>query len=330
MTSSSAAAPGTPGNGRLCLVLGGGGFLGSHLTPALLEREFRVRVLDRPGSDKVHDPDPRVEWMEGDFLHKEQLGTSLQGCDILFHLACTTHPRTSNEDPAYDVQSNVVGTLELLTAALARGIKKVIFVSSGGTVYGVPRSLPIPESHPTDPVCSYGIMKLAIEKYLELYYRLHGLDYCVLRVSNLYGEGQGVRSGQGAVAVFLDKAIRGEEIEVWGDGSVVRDYVYVGDVVGALIRAIDFSGEPRTFNIGSGRGTSIREVLQGVAAVTGTEPAVRYLPSRAFDVPSNVLDVSLAASVLGWRAATPFEEGLKRTYGWMAVGARTPSGSATC
>ena len=152
-------------------------------------------------------------------------------------------PKSSNEDPRFDLETNVGHTLNLLESARRNAVESIVFVSSGGTVYGRPEATPIPESHPTNPLCAQGISKLAIEKYLHLYWKLHGLDYCVLRVSNAYGGRERTEKAQGAVAVLLDRALKGEVFEIWGDGSVVRDYVYVTDVIRALARAAGYDGE---------------------------------------------------------------------------------------
>jgi UDP-glucose 4-epimerase len=182
-------------------------------------------------------PQHAVEWIEGDLVNQEDLEAAIQGCDIIYHLVSTTLPKSSNDNPAYDIETNVIGTLHLLDLARKKMGKKVIFISSGGTVYGVPGEVPIKESYPTNPLCSYGIVKLTIEKYLALYHQLYGLDYCVIRPSNPFGERQRVTGAQGAVAVFLHKALRDEPIEIWGDGTVVRDFIYVGDLTAALVKA---------------------------------------------------------------------------------------------
>jgi UDP-glucose 4-epimerase len=211
----------------------------------------------------------------------------------------------------------VLGSLRLFALCREHAVRKVVFISTGGTVYGVARSLPIDETHPTQPMTSYAIQKLAIEKYLHLNWALHGLDYCVLRVSNAYGERQRTDTAQGAVAVFLERALRGEPIQLWGDGSVVRDYVYVGDIVQAFLKALAHDGEQKLFNIGSGTGTSLNQLIDAIAAVAGRRPAVEHAPARRFDLPANVLDCTLARRVLGWQARTPLAEGLRRTYDWM-------------
>ena len=302
-----------------CLVLGGGGFLGSHLCEGLLAHGHSVRIFDRPNLQRYVRlaTDPTVEWVEGDFCNSEEVSQAVPGCDVIYHLVSTTLPKSSNDNPVYDVDSNVIGSLNLFAAAYKSKVKKIVFVSSGGTVYGVPEEIPIQEAHPTNPICSYGISKLTVEKYLELYRGLHGTDYCVLRLANPYGERQRITGAQGAVAVFLHKAVRNEEIEIWGNGDVVRDYVYVGDVVNAFLSVLENAGEPRIFNIGAGVGKSLNELLAAIEEVLGKPVIRKYLPGRSFDVPVNVLDISRAHRYLGWQPKVSFYDGLSRTLQWI-------------
>jgi UDP-glucose 4-epimerase len=303
-----------------CLVLGGRGFIGSHLVDALLAQGHIVRCFDRPyltPPDGSSPPQHNFELREGDFVSEADVAEALADCEICFHLVSTTLPKSSNADPVYDVESNVMATLRLLNRAVEAKLRKIVFVSSGGTVYGMPRQLPIPEHHPTDPLCAYGITKLAIEKYLELYRHLHGLDYTVLRIANPFGERQRIQSSQGAVAVFLGKVLRGEPVEIWGDGSVIRDYIYIADVVEALLRAMAHTGDERVFNIGSGRGRDLNEILDIMARVTGRPVNRRYLPGRAFDVPVSVLSITRANEILRWFPQTDFETGLARFAEWL-------------
>ena len=305
-----------------CLILGGGGFLGSHLSDALLAQGHSVRIFDRPNlvRFRLFQRDEAVEWYEGDFINREHVAAAVSGCEVIYHLVSTTLPRSSNENPAYDVETNVIGTLHLLEAARKFGIRKFIFVSSGGTIYGIPQEAPIKETHPTEPICSYGISKLAIEKYINLFHLLHGIEYCVLRLANPFGERQRVAAAQGAVTVFLDKALRDEEIEIWGDGSTVRDYFHVSDAVSAMTRALSYEGSSGVFNIGSGFGQSLNEILHEIEALLGRPLRRSYLPARAFDVPASVLDISKAAEILGWRPQLSFAEGLSRTARWLKSG----------
>jgi UDP-glucose 4-epimerase len=307
-----------------CLVLGAAGFIGSHLAEALARKGDRVRLFDRPHVDRLSlfAPDKGFETFTGDFLNPQSLAPALRGAEIVFHLVSTTLPKSSNDNPFYDVETNVLGSLRLLNLCREHGVRKVVFVSSGGTVYGIPEALPVSEQHSTHPICSYGIQKLAVEKYLQLWHRLHGIGYCILRPANLYGPRQRLDTAQGAVAVFLDRALRNEPIQIWGDGSVVRDYVYVSDAVDAIQRAASFEGEPRIFNIGSGVGVSLNELVHAIRQVLGVPVKVEYSPARAFDVPANVLDARLARRHLGWSASTPLQAGLQRTCEWLRSASR--------
>jgi UDP-glucose 4-epimerase len=206
----------------------------------------------------------------------------------------------------------------LLHHALHAGIRKVVFLSSGGAVYGLPLWLPIPEHHPTNPICSYGITKLAVEKYLGMFEKLYGLEYVVLRISNLYGERQRTKSSQGAVAVFLGKALAGENIEIWGDGSVIRDYVHIADVVNAILASAQYDGPERIFNIGFGVGISLNEVISEIECAMGMKVSRTYVKGRAFDVPSSVLGIECAKRELRWEPEISFPVGLRRTLRWLA------------
>jgi len=305
---------------KRCLVLGGRGFIGSHLVDALLAHGHFVRCFDRPHVVSLGDAylsDSNFELYEGDLVSEANVTEALVDCDVCFHLVSTTLPKSSNADPVFDVESNVLGTVRLLTHAVQSGLKKVVFVSSGGTVYGVPRQLPIPETHPTDPACSYGISKLAIEKYLGLFKQLHGLDYTVLRLANPYGERQRTHASQGAVAVFLGKILRGDPVEIWGDGSIVRDYIHIADVVDALLAALERTCDEHVFNIGAGRGHSLNEVIDAIERITGRVADRRYLPGRVFDVPVSVLAIERARQSLAWSPKISFDHGLEKFAEWL-------------
>src|SRR5688572_30293458 len=299
-----------------CLVLGGNGFIGSHLVDQLLAEGHRVRVFAKR-EEYYRKPIESVEYQYGDFGNRGLLMEALTNIDSVFHLISTTLPKTSNDDPAFDVQSNVIETLFLLEQCITRKVKKVIFISSGGTVYGKPSLIPIPENSQTDPECSYGITKLAIEKYLHLYWVLHGLDYCVLRLANAYGERQRPTATQGAIPVFLERALRNDEIVVWGDGSVVRDYIYVTDISRAVTKTLTYSGETKVFNIGSGQGHSLNEVIHVIESVIGRSLQVKYTDARSFDIPINILDISRARSELNWGPTISLHEGIAHMYTWM-------------
>jgi len=222
------------------VAFGGGGFIGSAIVDRLLLAGHEVRVFERTRvlPYRMFGEAEPVEWTTGDMQSPHDVTMALEGMDAVLHLVSTTLPKNSNEDTVFDVQSNLVSTLHLLDAMVAQEVKRIVFISSGGTVYGEPRHLPIDEEHPTNPLVSYGITKLAIEKYLLLYQRMHGLKPTILRVANPYGERQRAETAQGAVGVFLNRALRGQMIDIWGDGSAIRDYIYIGDVADAFVRAL--------------------------------------------------------------------------------------------
>lgn len=309
MAITPAAGPGA--RASRCLVLGGGGFLGGHIVEALVNDGLAVRVFDR--AVRHAGWSSSIDWVEGDFGNRGELLAAMEGCEIAIHLVSTTLPKTSNDDPVHDLESNLLATVRFLELARERRMRRVVFASSGGTVYGVPDTVPIPEGHPTSPICSYGIQKLTIERYLHLYHTLHGLEYCVLRLANPFGEGQRPDGTQGAVAVFLDRALRNEPITIWGDGSVVRDYVYVRDVARAFQLAVRRAQSTGVFNIGSGCGLSVTSLLHVIERLLGRTITRRHVEARPFDVPTNVLDIRKAARELLWAPRYSFEEGLQQT-----------------
>jgi UDP-glucose 4-epimerase len=298
------------------LIVGGNGFMGTHLTDRLLEGGHSVRIYSR-GSNRFRATPTGAEYVEGELGNYGLLREAVEGSEVVYHLANTTLPKTSNDDPVYDVRSNLVDTLQLLEVCVEAGVRKVIFASSGGIVYGSPQKIPIPEDHPTNPISSYGIVKLAVEKYLGLFYHLYALDYAALRISNPYGPYQDPVGQQGAVGVFLHRVHTRWPVTIWGDGSVVRDYLYVSDLVEALELTAEVETRSKVLNIGSGRGVSLNELVTLIAEVTGEEPEVEYLPGRALDVPANVLDITRAQEELGWSPRTELAEGIATTWEWV-------------
>lgn len=296
-----------------CLILGGNGFIGSHLVDRLLAEGQEVRVFDKY-EERYRKPLPDVDYHFGDFGNRGLLADALQGVDIVFHLISTSLPKTSNDDPAYDVQSNVIETIFLLEKCVELGVGKIVFISSGGTVYGRPTHLPVSEDSPTEPECSYGITKLTIEKYLALYLQLHGLEYVIVRPSNPYGSRQNPHGIQGAIPVFLGKVARNEPIEIWGDGEVIRDYLYIDDLIDAICRAAVTSSTERIFNVGSGEGVSLNRIVSIIREVSGREVPVNYTPARSFDVPAICLDISRARHHLAWDPVMPLGDGIRRTW----------------
>ncbi|KAF2391009.1 MULTISPECIES: NAD-dependent epimerase/dehydratase family protein [Pseudomonas] len=299
-------------------VFGGGGFIGSTIVDRLLLDGHSIRVFERPrvGEYRKFLPHENVEWMTGDLSATSDINKAVEGVDAVLHLVSTTLPKSSNEDPVYDVQSNLVASLQLLNAMVAHKVGRIVFISSGGTVYGSPKYLPIDEKHPTDPEVSYGITKLAIEKYILMYGHLHGIKPVILRVANPYGERQRVETAQGAVGVFIHNVLKQLPIEIWGDGSVQRDFLHVSDVAEAFAKAISYSGTAGVFNISSGVGTSLNSLLELIGEVSGGEVPRVYKPGRSFDVPVSVLSNDLARDELGWSPQVSMKEGIARTFEW--------------
>ena len=297
------------------LVLGGCGFIGSHVVDALRPRASFVRVLDR-SPERFRPPCPGVEYVHAQISDRMALIEALSGIDTVFHLVSTTFPGTADHDPVADVQGNLVATLGLLQAMQSVGVRRLMYLSSGGTVYGVPDEIPVPESHPLRPIASYGIVKTAIEHYIAMWTRLGILDAIVLRASNPYGPRQGHLGVQGIISTFLHRLRNELPIEIWGDGRVVRDYLHVSDLADLCVRAAA-SGESGTVNAGSGSGHSILEIVQAIEKATGRQVTPVHRTGRAVDVPISILDVSRARSLFGWQAVTSLEDGLRDTWSWV-------------
>jgi UDP-glucose 4-epimerase len=296
------------------LVLGGGGFLGTNLCRALLAAGHSVGAFGRRPQFPAEVAG--VEWIEGEFADRDAVARALEGREVVFHLIHGNAPQGAELDPIGDLENNVAPTIAMLQACLAAGVRRVVFVSSGGTVYGRAAILPTPETAPTEPISVYGVAKLAIEKYLGLFEHRYRLEYRALRVANPFGPYQTARKAQGVIAALALKALRGEPIEIWGDGSVVRDFVYVDDVSEALRLAASDGGAHRVYNIGSGVGRSLREVIAAIEAILGRPLDLAFRPGRALDVPVSIVDVSRAREGLGWAPRTSFDEGLRRTIAW--------------
>lgn len=297
-----------------CLVLGGAGFIGRALVEKLARDGWRVRVLDRVAPAK---PTAGVDYRIGSSDDEPVLRDALGKADVCFHLVSTTLPASSNKMILYDLDTNLRNSVRLMETCVELGVKKLVYLSSGGTVYGVGAGSKTSEDTPLRPICAYGVTKSSVELYLGLFRHLHGLDYRVARLSNPYGPGQSAQGAQGAVAVFMDKIAKGEVVEIWGDGSVVRDFVYIDDVISAIVElGENFSQktERSVFNVGSGLGVSLRELIRLIETAVGLKANIRFQPPRGVDVPLNILDCAAIHQAIGWRATTSIELGLKLTW----------------
>lgn len=295
-------------------VIGAGGFLGTNLVRALASRVREVRCYGR----RCAFPEALrgLTWVTGE-LTDDHLAQTVAGCDAVIHLASTSTPATADRDIAADAEANVISSLKLLEHCVAGQVGRLVFLSSGGTVYGIPSVIPTPESAPTDPITAYGVAKLSVEKYLEIFRRRHGLDYRILRVANIYGPYQTAEKGQGVIAAFLARALTEMPLEIWGDGQVVRDYVFVSDVAEAIWAAIRHDGPHRVFNIGGGIGASVIQIAENIERLVGRPLERRFHPARPVDVPISVLDHALATNELEWNPTIALDQGLAQTLEWV-------------
>jgi len=297
------------------LVLGGNGFIGSHVVDNLLERGHKVRVFDR-SSEHYRAPLSQVEYRLGHFDDTLQLAEALHGVDAVCHLISTTVPSTSNLDVVNDVESNLVNTLHLLEQMRKNNVHRMLYLSSGGAVYGNADSTPVSENDPLNPISSYGVVKLAIEKYLFMYQQLYGLQPIVLRPSNPYGPRQGHAGVQGLIGTLLAKSLAGETLEIWGDGGVIRDYVYVADLAELCVKSLE-SDVCGVFNSGSGVGYSINDILLMLQEVINEPLQVKYSEGRSCDVKKIILDITHAMQKFDWQPSVSLHDGIRNHMEWL-------------
>ena len=299
-----------------CIIYGGGGFIGSHLCEKLLELGYDVTVFDKLNFSKKnisHILD-RINVIEGDFNNEFDLMNSLKGIDYVYLLVSSTLPASSNDNPEYDAETNLISSLKLFKECVNLKIKKIVFLSSGGTVYGIPDEIPVNENYYSNPVCSYGIIKRTIEEYLYLFNFLYGQKYFVFRLSNPYGERQNPNAAQGAIAVFLNKVINDQKIEIWGDGEVVRDYIYIKDAVEVLAGSLKIEADEKVFNLSYGQGYSLNQIIETIKNITDKKINLEYQKSRKLDVPVNILNNEKVKKTFNWSPRTNLEDGIKKTF----------------
>lgn len=296
------------------VLLGGTGFIGSHLFSRLSKsKEYEVKVFSRTPASSGNAAF-RESFIQGDFRDIGSLMQVIHDADILIHLVSSTVPSSSVHEPVEDLENNVVGTVNLLSQIPNTAIKKFIYFSSGGTVYGNPAYLPVDEKHPTAPINPYGISKVACESYVRYYASRFNFEYNIVRPSNPYGPGQPVDGIQGVIAAFLSRVLKGQELKVWGDGTAVRDYIFIDDLVEFVAKLIASDHSGNVFNVGSGIGWDLNEIVRVISEVSHTSPHVVNIGTAASNVDEIYLDISRARTLLDWEPKFSLKEGVELFY----------------
>jgi UDP-glucose 4-epimerase len=295
------------------VVTGGAGFIGSHVVDTLLDRGDHVVVIDSFATGRRENLRDGATLVERDI--REDLRDAVAGAEVVFHLAAQADVGTSVERPEYDAEVNVLGTLRVLEAARAAGAH-VVFSSTGGAVYGE-TVRPAREDDPLTPLAPYGASKLAGEQYLATWNRLHGTGHVTLRFANVYGPRQLPKLEGGVIAIFFNRVLAGEKVTIFGDGEQTRDFVYVADVVAAMLAAAEHRGG--VFNVGTGIETSVNRLYSVMRDITGTDAEPEYAPARLGDLLRSTVDVTRAERELGWRPERTLEAGLAESWAWTAA-----------
>ena len=296
------------------LILGSSGFIGRNLRKKLEQRKESVTLFDR-----FIDEDTRALYKNrcfcGEFSETTKFDEILEGVDRVYHLISTTIP-SSNIPIVDEIRQNINPTIQLLESCVRNHVKDIIFVSSGGTVYGKTRMVPFREEDETDPICSYGIQKLMIEKYLYLYHHLYGLHYKVVRLANPYGPGQNPNGIQGAVTTFTYKAVADDLIKIYGNGKVVRDYIYIDDAIEGILNIAD-NKKYDVVNLGCGQGYDLIKVIQTLEDILDKKLHVEYSPGRKVDVPFNVLNIDRYNEISQHHRFDTLEEGIRKLIAYI-------------
>lgn len=291
------------------LITGGAGFIGSHLADAYLARGWRVSILDNLSTGDRSNVPAGAEFTQADLSESDAVLERLRP-DVISHHAAQIDVRKSVADPAADAEVNIVSSLRLLQKAKAIGVKRFIFASSGGAIYGEPEVAPQSEAHPVRPMSPYGCAKLAFEHYMNYYREVFGVPTVALRYGNVYGERQSTRGEAGVVAIFTNALLHGREITINGNGEQTRDFVHVSDVVRANLAVTDDVSSQGPFNVGTGVETPVNALYQALTAIVPSRSPARHAPPKAGEQMRSVLDGSRFAPYL------PLEEGLRRTVEW--------------
>ena len=298
------------------LVTGGAGFIGSHLVRHLLAKGENVTALDNLSTGLAENLPPEAKLVEMDILDEELPKVVAAGAfDAIVHLAAQTMVDTSIKNPLLDTRENLLGTVQVLEAARAANVKRVIFASTAAAYGDVKEDdLPVREAQPTEPMSFYGLSKLSVEKYLEMYEKLYGMEYVVLRFANVYGERQGDGGEGGVISIFAKAVAEGRDITIYGDGEQTRDFVYAGDIAEGILAALRTEEVNAAYNLSTQTETSLRELVSLLAEIRGREIVPKYGAEREGDIYKSMLSNSRARRGLDWQPATTLADGLRRTY----------------
>lgn len=302
------------------VVFGADGFIGKHLTHALANQTgTEVVAFDRfmkyrNGEEHEFSKHSNVHIVAGDFFNRDEVRNVLDGTDYVFHLVSATTPASSANDPFVDIDTNLRSSIDLFEACAETGVKRVLFPSSGGTVYGdVPDEIISEETNPK-PRSPYGIVKLTIEHYLRYFQSTRGLDYIVYRIANPYGPGQNVHGKQGAIPIFMHKVLNDEALQIYGDGSMVRDYIYISDLIDMLVASYDKPVKHREYNLGSGSGQSINQIVEAIETCTGKSFSKEHVTASASFVQKIVLDMQRFKSEFNIEPKVDINQGMEKTW----------------
>ncbi len=299
------------------LVTGGAGFIGSHVVDALVAAGHDVAVFDDLSTGRREFVHPKARFFQADLVEDQAIDAALAEFrpEVVDHHAAQIDVRRSVQDPRHDAEINILGALSLLEGCRRHGVRKLIYASTGGALYGEARALPANEDHPINPEAPYGASKHAFEHYLYVAKLLHGIDYTVLRYPNVYGPRQNPHGEAGVNAIFIGRMLAGERPIIFGSGEQVRDYLYVDDVVRANLLALD-RGSGAIVNLGTGVGTSVNQIFQQLARILDFRAEPIHEAARPGDIQRIYLDAARASELLGWRPQVAFGEGLRRTVEW--------------
>ncbi|MEN3037751.1 MAG: SDR family oxidoreductase [Candidatus Kryptonium sp.] len=295
------------------LVTGGAGFIGSHVVDAYIQLGHSVIVVDNLSTGSIQNLNPKAKFYQIDIRDdKIEKIFKDEKIDIVNHHAAQMDVRKSVEDPIYDADVNIIGSLKLLQLSIKYGVKKFIFASTGGAVYGEQDYFPADEEHPTRPLSPYGVAKLTVEKYLYFYKEVHGLNYVILRYANIYGPRQNPHGEAGVVAIFTSKMLKGEQPIINGDGLQTRDYTYVGDVVRANVLALNYE-KSDVFNIGTGIETDVNTLFYKLKNLTSATCDEIHGPAKPGEQRRSVISYQKIYKAMGWKPEISLDEGLKLT-----------------